>query len=84
MEPLLGLDDLSDLAERACALTAARLATLLRADLACKWRRDRRVTVEEYIERFPRVASDRAAVVDLIYQEVVQRERLGESPRRDE
>src|SRR6478672_4847094 len=44
------------------------------------WRRGDRVSVEDVLARYPHLAGDDNAVLDLIYNEVVLREELGEKP----
>src|SRR5262245_55042983 len=56
----------------------------LRADQAERWQRGERVLVETYLEQFPSLRADAEALLDLVFSEVVLRERLGESPRLEE
>jgi hypothetical protein len=48
------------------------------------WRQGKRVLVETYLERHPRLADDDEAVLDLIDNEVLARREQGEAPRLDE
>ena len=59
------------------------LALLLKHQRSA-WRRGVRVPVETYLAEQPTVRSDTQAVLDLIYNEIVLREEIGESPRFDE
>ena len=45
-----------------------------------QWQRGDRVSVEAVLARFPHLADDDNAVLDLIYNEVVLREAAGEKP----
>jgi tetratricopeptide (TPR) repeat protein/tRNA A-37 threonylcarbamoyl transferase component Bud32 len=59
------------------------LALLLRHQSRA-WRQGGRVPVEEYLAQQPALRGDDEAVLDLIYQEVVLREEVGESPQLEE
>ena len=45
------------------------------------WEHGQRISVEEILERAPRLRENPDAVLDLIYQEVVLRRALGEDPQ---
>ncbi len=61
----------------------AGLLAILRGVQAQCWERGERVPVEDYLKRLPPQAGEEAAV-ELIYHEVVLRERHGESPQLDD
>ena len=44
------------------------------------WQRGDRVSIEAVLARYPHLAADDNAVLDLIYNEVVLREQAGEKP----
>jgi serine/threonine protein kinase len=64
-------------------MTEPQTARLLVAQRE-RWARGDRVLVEELLRQHPSLHGEHEGVLDLIYQEVVLRERRGESPRRDE
>ncbi|HZZ81723.1 MAG TPA: protein kinase [Gemmataceae bacterium] len=49
-----------------------------------RWQRGERKFVEAYLEQHPSFRSDRAFQLDLIYNEIVLRESIGEKPRHEE
>jgi WD40 repeat protein/serine/threonine protein kinase len=55
-----------------------------RADQRQRWQRQERVPVEAYLEQQPALRADAEAVLDLIYNEVVLRTELGETPALEE
>ncbi len=59
------------------------LAALL-LDQRRRWPAGERMLVEHYVERRPGLRDDAAALLDLIYNEVVLREQHGEAPGLDE
>src|SRR5262249_5811272 len=59
------------------------VATLL-ADQRRRWARGQRVAAEDYVRRYAALADDGDGPLDLIYQEVHLRGRLGQHPLRDE
>jgi predicted Ser/Thr protein kinase len=61
-------------------LTPAQLSTVLRVDQRRRWESGERVTAEDYLLRHPALATDPEAVVDLIFNEFLLREQLGEAP----
>jgi WD40 repeat protein/tRNA A-37 threonylcarbamoyl transferase component Bud32 len=65
-------------------LSAAGLAALLRAAQRQRWLADERVAVEDYLRRYPALAEDPEALLDLVYGEFVLREGLGEKPQGKE
>jgi eukaryotic-like serine/threonine-protein kinase len=60
------------------------LAAALRLDQRRRWRGGERPLAEEYLARHPELVGDAEAAVDLIFNEVLLREELGESPGVDE
>jgi WD40 repeat protein/serine/threonine protein kinase len=60
------------------------LVARLEEEQRTSWRSGERVRVPDYLERFPTLASDPDAVVDLIYNEFLLREQYGETPRWEE
>jgi tetratricopeptide (TPR) repeat protein len=57
------------------------LAALLRAEQRARWQLGDPVRVEAFLQRHPELASDTDGVLDLIYNEVVLREKAGEMPQ---
>jgi WD40 repeat protein/tRNA A-37 threonylcarbamoyl transferase component Bud32 len=60
------------------------MLALLMAYQRRAWRRGERTPVEAYLAQQPGLRDDAEAVLDLIYQEIMLRERAGESPRLEE
>jgi serine/threonine protein kinase len=56
----------------------------LMADQRRRWAGGERVPVEDYVRQRPALTADVEGLLDLIYHEVYLRERLGESPEREE
>src|SRR5262245_48924047 len=59
-------------------------ADWLREDQCRRWRRGERVGIEELLRTHPHVQADTEAVLDLVYQEILLREELGERPELGE
>src|SRR5262245_14734737 len=59
------------------------LALLLKHQRAA-WRRGQRVLAETYLTQQPALKADAQAVLDLIYNEILLREEIGESPHVNE
>lgn len=57
---------------------------LVRADQRRCWQRGQRIRVEEYLQRFPALMSDEAAVIDLLDNEIGLRDKDGEAPTEAE
>jgi serine/threonine-protein kinase len=72
--------DLNTFLETAGQLSAAELASLLRVDQRQRWMAGERVLAECYFECHPYVATDVEAAVDVIFQEFLLRQHLGERP----
>src|SRR5581483_9110981 len=49
-----------------------------------RWRLGQRALVESYVERHPALVGNPEHLLDLIYNEVVLREKAGETPRLEE
>jgi hypothetical protein len=49
-----------------------------------RWRRGERILVEELCRQFPTPLIDNETLLDLVYQEVLLREQIGEQPEVDE
>lgn len=62
------------------AATAEEWINLVRADQMRRWPRGERVLVEEYLAACPKFADDDAAVLDVVYQEIVLRDGQGDCP----
>ncbi len=60
-----------------------RLAALLQAEQRGSWLRGQRVTVEVYFDKYPTLAADAEAALDVIYAEYALRQELGEAPGTD-
>src|SRR5258707_5381655 len=60
-----------------------RLAAL-RDEQSDRWRRGDRVALETILRGEPALAADDEAVLDLIYNEVMVREEVGEAPRAED
>lgn len=76
--------ELEDYLPSAPAARDAVLGRLLRVDLECRLRGGEEVRVEKYLERFPSLASDRAATLDAIAAEYESRRRWQPGVSRDE
>ena len=60
--------------------TTSVLAALVKADIRCRFARGGRPSVNEYLERFPRLCAEGERVLSLIYEEFCLREEQGEQP----
>jgi tRNA A-37 threonylcarbamoyl transferase component Bud32 len=65
-------------------LSPAQTAAVLRVDQRQRWQTGERIPAESYLERYPRVRDDPDHALDLIFNEFLLRERLGERPGPDE
>jgi serine/threonine protein kinase/Tfp pilus assembly protein PilF len=63
---------------------AAEAARVLALDQWRRWKAGERVAAEQYLQRFPIVADDPEAALDLIYGEWLVRTELGEHPADEE
>jgi tetratricopeptide (TPR) repeat protein/predicted Ser/Thr protein kinase len=61
-------------------LAPDEFTAVLCTDQRCRWRSGERATIEDYLRRLPGVPPDPEAVADLIFNEFVVREQLGERP----
>jgi WD40 repeat protein len=66
------------------AVSAVGLAALLRADQRRRWLAGERVPVEDYLGRYPGLAENAEALLELVYGEFVLREEQGEGPQADD
>src|SRR5258708_736541 len=62
----------------------AQLLPLLLADQKRRWHEGECPLVEAYLQRFPAIAADTEAVLDLVYHEVICREARGDAPEVEE
>jgi hypothetical protein len=62
----------------------AGVARVLALDQWRRWRTGERVPVESYLSRFPQVAADSEAALELVHGELLVREELGERPAATE
>src|SRR5438045_2377178 len=69
---------------RADTLRPAEQLALIRDDQRREWQAGRRVLAEAYLARFPDLAGDTDAVVDLVSGEFHIRAELGDRPTLDE
>jgi serine/threonine-protein kinase len=76
--------DLSSQAIAPRAQTDALLLTVLLKHQRQAWRRGERAPIESYLAQYPALSADVQAVLDLIYNEIVLREQIGESPEFEE
>jgi hypothetical protein len=60
-------------------LEPAEMAAVLLVDQRERWLLGERITAEAYLERFPALAADSEAVVELAYGEFLLREEQGEA-----
>jgi serine/threonine-protein kinase len=61
-------------------LPAAELCAVLRIDQRQRWQAGERVLAESYLQRHPLVRGDAEAAIDLVFNELLLRNRLGERP----
>jgi tetratricopeptide (TPR) repeat protein/predicted Ser/Thr protein kinase len=59
---------------------SARIASVLLANQGARWRQGDPVRVEAYLEQHPGLRTDPEALLELIYHEVVLRQRRGDDP----
>jgi hypothetical protein len=64
--------------------TPAALVKLLCSTQQQCWQRGERTPVETYLDQHPTLADEPACAVELIFQEFLLREQLGEAPRPEE
>src|SRR5438477_5487948 len=76
-----GMKGLESLAESADSL---KLIAALRREQRNSWQSGERVAAEAYLQRHPELQAESEAVLELIYNEIVIRQRLGEAPRQEE
>jgi serine/threonine-protein kinase len=61
-------------------LSPDKVATVLRVDQRQRWQAGERVLAESYLQRYPPVRGDAEAAIDLVFNEFLVRDRLGERP----
>jgi serine/threonine-protein kinase len=70
-----------DMLLKSAGITAPlEIAEVLAADQWHRWHAGERISLEDYFARHPVLASDPAAVLLLVYGELMVREELGETP----
>ncbi len=72
--------DLDTFLGTAGQLSAGELAAVLRVDQRQRWQAGERILAESYFERYPDLRTDAEAAVDVIFQEFLLRQQLGECP----
>jgi WD40 repeat protein len=65
-------------------LNASEVVAVLLVDQRERWQRGERIPAESYLHRFPALAGDTEAVVELAYGEFLLREEHGERPALEE
>src|SRR5437868_15033665 len=70
--------NLEDLRAHPNRVSPARRVALVRADQRRAWDAGQRTTVEELLKRYPALAGDAEAVIDLAYSEFILRTEGGE------
>jgi serine/threonine protein kinase/tetratricopeptide (TPR) repeat protein len=65
-------------------LNCLELIASLRREQQRSWQCGERVTAEAYLQRHPQLQADPEAALELIYNEIMIRQRLGEAPRLEE
>src|SRR5579871_3430541 len=63
---------------------AGKRIDALLADQRSRWRRNERIPIEAYLPEHSWLQSHDEALLDLIFQEIVLREQLGEAPKVEE
>ena len=61
--------------------THSDLIEVLRADQSQRWRRGEAIPVEAYLAQNPTLKDNTDGVLELVYNEVLEREEQGESPK---
>jgi hypothetical protein len=72
--------DLDAFLAEAGPLPAAELSAVLRVDQRQRWQAGERVLAESYQQRYPLDRGDAEAAIDLVFNEFLLRNRLGERP----
>jgi len=75
---------LDDFLEQAGPLSPASLAAVLRVDQCHRWQAGEDVRAEIYLQRYPKILAEPDHAIDLIFNELLIRERLGDSPDVEE
>jgi serine/threonine-protein kinase len=76
--------DVGQLVTEAGLSDAAGVARLLAIDQWRRWHSGERVPAEDYLKRFPQVAAEPEAALEVIYGELLVREELNEHPTEQE
>ncbi len=71
--------DLGNFLDTADAVSSATLLELARVDLDARWQANRRVPAEYYLRQFAALQTDSERALDLIFSEILLREKLGET-----
>jgi hypothetical protein len=69
---------------RAGRLSPAQVTAVLRVDQGERWQVGLRVKAERYLHRYPDVRTHSDCALDLLFNELLARERLGERPSLEE
>src|SRR5262245_7163413 len=72
--------DVDRFVAQAGSLSPDDVAAVLRVDQRERWQAGERILAETYLQRHPAVRASPEAAVDLIFNEFLLRERLGERP----
>jgi tetratricopeptide (TPR) repeat protein len=64
-------------------LSPEQLAAVLRVDQRERWHAGERIPAEHYLGAYPALAADAEAALDLVYQECLLRQELGERPSQE-
>jgi hypothetical protein len=72
--------DLDNFLEHAGPLSPGALAAVLRVDQRQSWQAGEQVQAEIYLQRYPAILTEPDHAIDLIFNEFLLRERLGEKP----
>jgi hypothetical protein len=78
------LANLEEVCSRIGQMDAAEGFALLCQDQRTRWLRRQPVAIEEYCRHLPSLAANAEALLDLIYNEILVREELGERPDWEE
>src|SRR5207249_11263122 len=65
-------------------VTAEQMIAVLRVDQRQRWQRGNPARIEDYLQTQPDLKASTDAILDLIYNEIVLREEVGQLPELDE
>ena len=71
--------DLTDVRDHPNRLTPGQRVALVRAEQRRAWATGQRTTVEELLKRYPALANDSEAIIDLAYSEFILRSENSEA-----